>query len=335
MKKLRSRSLIGLLSVFLFASGCSADGNQAGIQDLEAIQNTLRHIPEEQTVSGIQNALSDLVARTAQVNGYSYQLATSFSIDGFLEPKNGNVSHKTDKNVSNSLDTQESLQSYLYKNGTLYEVLRYSASAASAPYIGIIRINKESTLQLNCIPASDEVSVFADDPLLILDYTLNDQNRLLKDADAKEVENALLSEEYNSLAALFSLADPACYQFPDDYEFLFDESGQRPILQIRLKDPKSSTRDQILQEQTIQVYLDASTYAMVRVDSYALLVNNDGTQSKRSSSTVIEPVASAQEFGFLDDLFKQIEDKSINMKDTFTLEMKAEDPAKILEENPE
>lgn len=87
MKKLRSRSLIGLLSVFLFASGCSADGNQSGIQDLEAIQNTLRHIPEEQTVSGIQNALSDLVARTAQVNGYSYQLATSFSIDGFLSLK--------------------------------------------------------------------------------------------------------------------------------------------------------------------------------------------------------------------------------------------------------
>lgn len=322
MKKIWTHSLTGILSVLLLA-GCSSEAPASEEISVQDLKTELEGLSREKTTSGVQKVLGNLVSQTSETFDHCYTLHASYTVEGASGSLNGNVSHP--------VDAQDSVQTYLYSDGTLYEVVRYSATDSSTPYLGIIRINQESTLQLNCIPASEEVSVFQSNPELILDYTLNDANKALDGLKANEVENALLSEEQSTLAGLFSISAPACYHHPEDYDFSLSEGDGDPVLEISLKSPKPVNPDDpsagTLNAQKIQISLDPETYAMEQVSARAEIENEDTSSSVRTSRVQISPAYSAQEIGFLKDLFSKIENRQLNIKDTFTLEMSGEEPA--------
>lgn len=340
MKKRWSRLLNGTLS-FLFActlAGCQSDESKNAAPSPAAVLKALSELEGTKSAGDVQQTFSKLIASTSEAYSHCYQVASSFSVSGASESSDGNVSI-TNENVSQE-DSQFSVLTCFYEDRTLYEVLRYSATRNSDPYIGIVRMNEKSTLQLNCLPVSAEESIFQNAPKLILDYTQEDENQALQNLKGADIENALLSEESRLIAPLFGTISPACYQQPQNYSFSFEETDGASVLTIELASPQpilnsessqnADTQNQTdseaeqagtLEKQTIEITVDPDTGAITKADSESEITDANGNRQVQRNLSWISAASSAQDIGFLKDLFADVENRTLPIKGEFTLDM--------------
>lgn len=313
-----------LLSLILGCSVCGCTSEETKPATLQDILQPLENTP---TKGGVQKAFNELLDLNITAWEESFSMAEEIQISDLLQ--------SSDENVSSPEDSQDSLHTWMYSGDTLYEVLRYSASAGSEPYIGLIEVSPEKTVQVNAVPANPEVNVFTDHPLLVLDYSQEDENKALKNQDEKETKNAILSEITRSLTFLFGSGSPIPpYSEPSLYDFKTEEHDGQTSLTITLKtdeDSKKKAAD-LLKDADAKDLKDAQFLVVFSESGQILKAWSSVEAGGRVTETrcVFQKAGSNQEAGFLEDLFNQIEDRSLPVKSTFTLEMKGAMPADLI-----
>lgn len=338
MKYFLKKSLIRLSGAALAAaliSGCtSSQEDKTPPLQAEELSGELEKLENNPSSNSVKEIFSRLIALSSDAYEHSYEIASEVEIGGGSDSPDGNVSPSGQENGQTSLST------YLYEEGVLYEVLRYSETVSSDAWIGLVKIDQEKTVQLNCLPASPDLSVFSPDPQLILDFSQEDRNRQTEKEDRDAAENAILSEESRSLAVLFGSQAPAPYQNPEFYDFSVSSQDGLQSLTMELNEngknaqDSSSGPEEKLTEALYRIDFEESGGIVSAASSYTVQ-SSDGEQKVTRSRQRIQKAGSAQARGVLQDLFDQVEDRSLPVKSEFVLDLDSQNPWELLKTVPE